>query len=100
VVLQAPGCVGYATQTFSGSPQQCLSRVVGQLSVSQGCIITRPVEDHAVVEVSFHNTQRMSGRVPNVTDFYGFTLGALGSKGAALACPPSADVAHSMVFYR
>jgi hypothetical protein len=67
----------------------------------QGCIVTRPVEDHAVVEVSFHNTQRMtSGRVPNVTDFYGFTLGALGAKGAALACPPSADVQHSMVFYR
>lgn len=61
--------------------------------------MSRPVEDHHVVEVSFHNTQRPAGRVPMLTDYYGFTLGALGERGAAYACPPSAD-APSMVVYR
>ncbi|KAJ9532938.1 hypothetical protein QJQ45_018035 [Haematococcus lacustris] len=68
----------------------------------QGCVISRPVEDHHVIEVSFHDTRRAAGtggRVPLLTDFYGFTLGALGERGVAYGCPPTPE-APSMLVYR
>ncbi|KAL6760556.1 hypothetical protein V8C86DRAFT_2550734 [Haematococcus lacustris] len=68
----------------------------------QGCVISRPVEDHHVIEVSLHDTRRAAGtggRVPLLTDFYGFTLGALGERGVAYGCPPTPE-APSMLVYR
>eukprot|EP00887_Chlorella_sp_A99_P000454 scaffold17.g454.t1 len=47
-----------------------------------GCVILRQEDDHNVVEVAFHDTQRMRRRIPLITDFFGFTMASLGDKAS------------------
>ena len=55
------------------------------------------------VQLQFHDAGRANamglGRVPLLTDFYGFSVGALGEKGALYASPVSRD-SPSMLVYR
>ncbi len=51
-------------------------------------------------QVVFHNSGRMRGRVPLLTDYYGFTLGALGDRGALYASPASSVVPAAMLVFR
>ena len=64
-----------------------------------GAITLRTESDHNTVEVSFHDTARARRRVPLLTDFFGFSLGALGEEGALYASPSTAE-APSTVVYR
>lgn len=66
---------------------------------SLGAITLRTETDHNVVDVTFHDTARIRRRVPLLSDFFGFTLGALGEQGAVYAAPASPD-APSTVVYR
>jgi chromosome transmission fidelity protein 4 len=65
---------------------------------SLGAITLRQEEDHNVVEVTFHDTARMRKRVPLLSDFFGFTCGALGEKGALYASRSNADSASTVVY--
>eukprot|EP00198_Chlamydomonas_reinhardtii_P008883 XP_001698220.1 predicted protein [Chlamydomonas reinhardtii] len=49
------------------------------------CVSSRPVDDHHVIEVLFHDSSRFSSRVPLLTDYYGFDRAALGSTFVAVA---------------
>jgi chromosome transmission fidelity protein 4 len=42
-------------------------------------------------QVSFHDTTQYRHRVPLLTDYYGFTLGALGPRAVLYAAPAGAD---------
>jgi len=66
---------------------------------SLGYITLRTESDHNIVEVSFHDTAEHRRRIPLLNDFYGFTMGSLGSKGALYASP-SSEHAPSTVVYR
>ena len=66
---------------------------------SLGCITLRTESDHNIVEVAFHDTAEHRRRIPLLNDFYGFTMGSLGSKGALYASP-SSEHAPSTVVYR
>lgn len=65
---------------------------------SLGAITLRSESDHNTVEVSFHDTSRGYRRVPLLTDFYGFTLGTLGERGALYASPASTDAPSTLVY--
>ncbi|KAI7839202.1 hypothetical protein COHA_007091 [Chlorella ohadii] len=65
---------------------------------SLGAITLRQEEDYNVVEVTFHDTARMRKRVPLLSDFFGFTCGALGEKGALYASRSNADSASTVVY--
>ncbi|KAL4439932.1 hypothetical protein ABPG75_002933 [Micractinium tetrahymenae] len=63
-----------------------------------GCIVLKQEEDHNVVEVTFHDTSRMRKRIPLLNDFFGFTLGSLGEKGALYASRSNCDSASTIVY--
>jgi chromosome transmission fidelity protein 4 len=65
---------------------------------SLGAITLRSEPDHNTVEVAFHDTARVRRRVPLLTDFFGFTLGALGERGAFYASPASSDAPSTLVY--
>jgi hypothetical protein len=50
-----------------------------------GCVSSRAEEDHAVVEVAFHNTALHRKRVPLLTDFYRFSMASLSEQARAPA---------------
>ncbi|PSC69197.1 WD repeat and HMG-box DNA-binding 1 isoform B [Micractinium conductrix] len=64
-----------------------------------GCITLRQEEDHNVVEVTFHDTNAMRKRIPLLSDFYSFTMGCLGEKGALYASRSTSE-SQSTVVYR
>lgn len=45
-----------------------------------GLITVKPNGDHNIVDVAFHDVLKYKKRVPVLTDFYLFSLGALGEK--------------------
>lgn len=59
--------------------------------------------DLCELQLQFHDAGRANamgmGRVPLLTDFYGFNLGSLGEKGALYASPVTQD-SLSMLVYR
>ena len=57
-----------------------------------GCVTCRQDEGCQVVEVAFHD-QRGRQRVPHLSDYFGFTMAALGSK--ARPCLPASRWTHS-----
>ncbi len=60
------------------------------------------MDDGRIVEVTFHDTQRLlalGGRVAPITDYFNCTLGCLGEHGVLLASPARAGQA-SMLLYR
>lgn len=65
-----------------------------------GSVVLRRESDHNIVEVSFHDTMssRVPRRVPLLSDFYGFTVGALGEGGAVYAAPATPDAPATVVF--
>jgi chromosome transmission fidelity protein 4 len=65
-----------------------------------GSIVLRRESDHNIVEVSFHDTlsSRVPRRVPLLSDFYGFTVGALGEGGALYAAPATSETTATVVF--
>jgi chromosome transmission fidelity protein 4 len=65
---------------------------------SLGAITLRSEPDHNTVEVAFHDTARVRRRVPLLTDFFGFNLGALGERGAFYASPASSDAPSTLVY--
>ncbi|KAG2451888.1 hypothetical protein HYH02_003663 [Chlamydomonas schloesseri] len=69
-----------ATAAEPGRPRFLCYNMVGSVS-------SRPVDDHHVVEVLFHDSSRFSSRVPLLTDYYGFDKAALGDKGVVYASP-------------
>lgn len=66
---------------------------------SLGCITLRSESDHNIVEVNFHDTAIHRRRIPLLNDFYGFTMGTLGTEGALYASP-SSDHSPSTVVFR
>ena len=60
-----------------------------------GCVSSRAEEDHAVVEVTFHDTARHRKRMPLLTDFYRFSMAALSEQARAHACMPPARCRHA-----
>lgn len=64
---------------------------------SLGCVSSRRGDGCAVVEVSLHDrspaaaSRAWGGRVPLLTDFFGFDLAALGPRGLFYAAPPADD---------
>jgi len=65
---------------------------------SLGAITLRSESDHNVVEVAFHDTARARRRVPLLSDFFGFRLGALGERGAFYASHSSIDAPSTLVY--
>jgi chromosome transmission fidelity protein 4 len=51
-----------------------------------------------VVEVSFHDTARARRRVPLLNDFFGFSVGALGERGAVYASRAAPDAPSTLVY--
>ncbi|KAI3431740.1 hypothetical protein D9Q98_004782 [Chlorella vulgaris] len=65
---------------------------------SLGCITLKQEEDHNVVEVCFHDTSRQRKRIPLLNDFFGFSVGSLGEKGALYACRTNSESASTVVY--
>jgi chromosome transmission fidelity protein 4 len=56
--------------------------------------------DFNSVEVVFHDVSTRTSRIPTLTDYYGFELGALGPKGTILASPEKGTDSPSVLMYR
>jgi chromosome transmission fidelity protein 4 len=52
-----------------------------------GAVVSRPVGDHASIEVTFHDTAKHRRRIPLFADYYGLSLAALGERGVLYAAP-------------
>ncbi|KDD73079.1 hypothetical protein H632_c2559p0, partial [Helicosporidium sp. ATCC 50920] len=63
-----------------------------------GSVVRRPQEDHAVVEVAFHDTSKHRKRLPLISDFLGFGLATLGDKGVLLASRWTSEAAATVQF--
>ncbi|QDZ24215.1 WD40 repeat domain-containing protein [Chloropicon primus] len=66
----------------------------------QGCVSTLRGPDYNSVEVVFHDVSARASRIPTLTDYFGFELGALGPKGTILASPEKGSGKPSVVMYR
>ena len=62
-----------------------------------GTVISRDEGTYNVIEVAFHDTGVRMGRVPAVSDYYGFTMAALSDHGVALASP-GGDTPSTVMF--
>ncbi|WIA17661.1 hypothetical protein OEZ85_014464 [Tetradesmus obliquus] len=67
---------------------------------SLGCVVSKAVDDHHVVEVTFHDTAKHRARVPTLTDFYDFFAAALGPRGVAYISAAAGPQQPSMLVYR
>ncbi|GAQ80939.1 hypothetical protein KFL_000660340 [Klebsormidium nitens] len=65
-----------------------------------GCVTSQQEEGHATVQVEFHDTSRAGSRLPALTDFFGFTMAALGDAGALLAAPKRGGKSPSALMFR
>jgi hypothetical protein len=54
-----------------------------------GCVISRRVDSHRTCEVLFHDASRGRAKLPLLTDYYGFTMAALGEGGVLYGSPAS-----------
>ena len=65
-----------------------------------GCVSTLRGPDYNSVEVSFHDVSARNSRIPTLTDYFGFELGALGPSGTILASRARGAGKPSVVMYR
>ena len=84
-----------AAATVSGSSRRFLCYNMLGTVVSTG----EPGGDFNSVEMAFHDTSR-AGRIPTMTDYYGYSLGVLGEKGCALASPCKPEGGAATLFFR
>lgn len=66
----------------------------------QGSISTLRGQDYNSVEVVFHDVSTRSSRIPTLTDYFGFELGALGPNGTILASMEKGEGKQSVLMYR
>ena len=64
-----------------------------------GSLVTTTEGEFSSVDFQFHDTSRF-GRIPTITDYYGYTMGVIGEKGCALASPMKESEAESMLYFR
>lgn len=69
---------------------------------TDGCITSRfvPESGHYSIDISFHDTAKHPARIPMITDYYGYTVAALGSSGAVFAAPQRSEKSNSVVLFR
>ena len=65
-----------------------------------GSVISRDEGTYNVIEVSFHDTGVRMGRIPAMSDYYGFTMAALNEQGVALASPGAGETLQSTLMFR
>ena len=65
---------------------------------SVGAVMLKEEDDHNVIEVSFHDTNKVRKRIPLLTDFFGISLGSLCEKGALCASRSNADSPSTVVY--
>ena len=65
-----------------------------------GYISTMRGSDFSSIEVVFHDVSSRSSRIPTLTDYYGFEMGALGPRGTILASPERGPESPSVLMYR
>mmetsp|Transcript_19337 Transcript_19337/g.40651 ORF Transcript_19337/g.40651 Transcript_19337/m.40651 type:complete len:919 (+) Transcript_19337:83-2839(+) len=83
-----------ATPRMAGSQRRFLAyNMDGYISTTRGT-------DFNSIEVVFHDISARSSRIPTLTDYYGFELGALGTRGTVLASPEKGQESPSVLMYR
>lgn len=63
-----------------------------------GSLVATTEGEFSSIEFQFHDTSRL-GRIPVITDTYGYTLGVAGEKGCALASPMKDTEQESTLYF-